>query len=63
LRDAWFDAPNLAAQQAICGEIQKQVLIDVPYVPLGQYFALEAYRKNLSGVLTGFPMFWNVKRV
>ena len=38
LRDAWFDAPDLAAQKTICAEIQKQVLIDVPYVPLGQYF-------------------------
>jgi peptide/nickel transport system substrate-binding protein len=63
LRDAWFDAPNLPAQQAICVEIQKQVLMDVPYVPLGQYFTLMAFRKNLSGVLTGLPMFWNVKRV
>jgi peptide/nickel transport system substrate-binding protein len=63
LRDSWFDATDLAAQQAICVEIQKQALIDVPYVPLGQYFQLEAYRKNLSGVLTGLPMFWNVKRV
>ncbi len=63
LRDAWLDAPDFAAQQAICVEIQKQVLIDVPYVPLGQYFVLEAYRKSLTGVLTGLPMFWNVKRV
>ena len=63
LRDAWFDAPDLAAQKAICVELQKQVLIDVPYVPLGQYFQPEAYLKNLTGVLTGMPLFWNVKRV
>jgi peptide/nickel transport system substrate-binding protein len=62
LRDAWFDAPDLATQQKICAELQLQVLQDVPYVPLGQYFVLEAYRKNLSGVLTGLPIFWNVKR-
>jgi peptide/nickel transport system substrate-binding protein len=43
--------------------MQKQVLTDVPYIPLGQYFQLEAYRKSLSGVLTGMPIFWNVKRV
>ena len=43
-------------------EIQKQVFIDVPYIPLGQYFQLEAFRKNLSGVLTGLPIFWNVER-
>ncbi len=62
LRDAWFDAPDLAAQQKICAEIQQQVFIDVPYVPLGQYFTLMAFRKDLSGVLTGLPMFWNVQR-
>ncbi|HET6238364.1 MAG TPA: ABC transporter substrate-binding protein [Acetobacteraceae bacterium] len=63
LRSAWFDAPDLAAQKQICAEIQTQVLIDVPYVPLGQYFTLQAYRKSLAGVLTGLSMFWNVKRV
>jgi peptide/nickel transport system substrate-binding protein len=62
LRDAWFDAPDVDAQKKICVELQLQVLQDVPYVPLGQYFTLEAYRKNLSGVLTGMPIFWNVKR-
>jgi peptide/nickel transport system substrate-binding protein len=63
LRDAWFDAPDLATQKKICVELQLQVLQDVPYVPLGQYFVMQAFRKNLSGVLTGFPIFWNVKRV
>ena len=63
LRDAWFDAPDLATQQKICAQLQLQVLEDVPYVPLGQYFVMEAFRKNLTGVLTGFPMFWNLKRV
>jgi peptide/nickel transport system substrate-binding protein len=62
LRDAWFDAPDLAAQKKICAEIQQQVFTDVPYIPLGQYFTLMAFRKNLSGVLVGLPMFWNVKR-
>ena len=62
LRDAWFDAPDLAAQKRICGEMQKQVFIDVPYIPLGQYFTLQAYRKSLQDVLTGLPIFWNVRR-
>jgi peptide/nickel transport system substrate-binding protein len=62
LRDAWFDAPDLAAQQKICADLQLQVLQDVPYVPLGQYFVMQAFRSNLQGVLTGFPIFWNVQR-
>jgi peptide/nickel transport system substrate-binding protein len=62
LRNAWFDAPTLADQKKICEQIQEQVWIDVPYVPLGQYYTVQAYRKNLQGVLTGFPIFWNVQR-
>jgi peptide/nickel transport system substrate-binding protein len=35
LRDAWFDAPDLAAQQKIAADIQAQAFVDVPYIPLG----------------------------
>ena len=34
LREAWFDAPDLAAQKKIGVDIQKQFFIDVPYIPL-----------------------------
>jgi peptide/nickel transport system substrate-binding protein len=63
LRDAWFEAPDLATQQKIAVEMQRQAFIDVPYIPLGQYFQPVAYRKSVGGVLTGFPVFWNLKRV
>lgn len=62
LRDAWFEATTPDEQKKIGAEIQAQVWIDVPYVPLGQYFVQSAYRKTLEGVLTGFPIFWNVRR-
>ena len=62
LRDAWFQAPDLPAQQAIAAEMQRQAFIDVPYIPLGQTISPTAYRANLSGVLDGLPLFWNVKR-
>jgi peptide/nickel transport system substrate-binding protein len=62
LRDAWFKAPDQAAQQAICREIQLQAFVDVPYIPLGQYFTPTAYRANLTGVLAGTPVFWNIRR-
>ncbi|TCR62195.1 ABC transporter substrate-binding protein [Bosea sp. BK604] len=62
LRDAWMAAPDLAAQQKIAAEIQKQVMVDVPYIPLGQYFQPVGYRRTLEGVLPSFPTFWNVKR-
>jgi peptide/nickel transport system substrate-binding protein len=63
LRDAWFTAPDVAAQQKICADIQAEAFIDVPYIPLGQYLQPTAYRTSLDGVLPGFALFWNVKRV
>ncbi|HYZ24365.1 MAG TPA: ABC transporter substrate-binding protein [Rhodopila sp.] len=64
LRTAWFDAADLAAQQAICREIQLEFFQDPPYVPLGQFFQPTAYRKELSGLLAGsFSLFWNIRKV
>jgi peptide/nickel transport system substrate-binding protein len=63
LRQNWFDAPDLAAQQAICRDIQRQALEDVTYVPIGQYYQPVAFKKTLSAsMLRAFPIFWNVKR-
>ena len=63
LLNAWFDAPDIATQKKLCEDIQKQVFVDVPYVPLGQYLQATAYRDSLTGVNNGFAMFWNVRRV
>ena len=62
LRNAWFDAPDVATQTRLCADLQRQVFTDVPYVPLGQYLQATAYRDSLVGVNNGFAMFWNVKR-
>jgi peptide/nickel transport system substrate-binding protein len=62
LRDAWFKAPDQAAQKDICRQIQLQAFLDVPYIPLGQYFAPTAHRADLTGVLAGTPVFWNIRR-
>lgn len=62
LRDAWFRAPDQAAQQAICRDIQLEAMREVPYYPLGQYMQPTAYRSNITGVLDGFATFWNVRR-
>ncbi len=61
-RNAWFAAPSLAAQQQICRDMQVQVMQDVPSIPLGQYTSQTAYRTNITGVLRGFPVFWNVRK-
>lgn len=62
LRQAWFDAPDQAAQQAVARQIQEVAFQEVPYLPLGQYFQATAYRRGLTGVLKGLPLFWNVQR-
>ena len=62
MRTAWFDAPDLDAQKKIASDLQGQLFQDVPYLPLGQYFPAWTYRRNVSGVLKGLPMFWNVKK-
>jgi peptide/nickel transport system substrate-binding protein len=62
LRDAWFRAPDLAAQKSLCSKLQLQAFDDVPYIPLGQYFIPTVYQATLTGMLKGNPVFWNIKR-
>ncbi|UFN47714.1 ABC transporter substrate-binding protein [Roseomonas sp. OT10] len=62
LRNAWFDAPDLAAQQAIGRDIQLQAFRDVPYWPLGAYTQPTAYRADLAGMMQGAPLFTGVRR-
>jgi peptide/nickel transport system substrate-binding protein len=62
LRQAWFDAADLPAQQAIARQLQEAAFQEVPYLPLGQYFQATAYRRGLTGILKGLPLFWNLQR-
>ncbi|WP_159992804.1 ABC transporter substrate-binding protein [Roseomonas sp. 18066] len=63
LRDRWFDAADLAEQQALCREIQLQAWEDVPFIQLGQFTQPVAYRRNLTGMLKGAPVFTNLRKV
>ncbi|ACA18288.1 extracellular solute-binding protein family 5 [Methylobacterium sp. 4-46] len=62
LRDAWFAAPDLAAQQAIAAKIQARALAVGAYIPCGRYVQPTAYRSELTGMLTGLPLFTNLRR-
>jgi peptide/nickel transport system substrate-binding protein len=62
LRQQWLQAPDLATQQKLCVEIQKQVWVDVPQFPVGQFFQPTAYRAGLEGMVAGFAAFWNIRR-
>jgi len=61
LRADWFAAPDLAAQQRICADIQRQFFVDVPYLPLGAYYEATATRR-LKGLRSGFVQFYDVER-
>jgi peptide/nickel transport system substrate-binding protein len=62
LRNAWFEAPDEAAQAAICRDLQLEAMKEVPFYPLGQYLQPTAFRANLTGILPGFSTFWNLRR-
>jgi peptide/nickel transport system substrate-binding protein len=62
LRNAWFEAPDLAAQQQAARALQEHAWKAVPYIPLGQFLTRTAVRKSLTGLQKGIPTFWGVKR-
>ncbi len=62
LRDAWFTAPDLQAQQAIARDMQAQAFRDVPYYPLGLLTDVAAWRSTITGILPGLALFYDVKK-
>ena len=67
LMGTWVDiqvAAGSADAQAVARRLKaaRQAFIDVPYVPLGQFYQPTAYRDDLSGMLKGLPLFWNIRR-
>ena len=62
LRDQWLGASDDAARLRIAREMQAQAFVDVPYVPLGLFYQPTAYRRDLSGMIQGPPLFWSVRR-
>jgi peptide/nickel transport system substrate-binding protein len=61
LRTAWMQA-GADAQPALARRIQAAAFEEVPYIPLGQFFQPTAYRRELTGMLQGPTVFWNVRR-
>jgi peptide/nickel transport system substrate-binding protein len=62
LREAWFDAPDLATQQSICREMQVAFWRNPSWAPLGMLFQPTAYRTNLTDIREGLPQFYGVRR-
>ncbi len=65
LREAWFDAPDLATQKQIAETIQLRAFETVPLYPLCRMLAPMALRTDIQDVVTpsAFPLFWGVRRV
>ncbi|MFC0407258.1 ABC transporter substrate-binding protein [Roseomonas elaeocarpi] len=60
LRQDWFAAADTAARAKICEDMQRQAMIDVPYIPVGEYRALRGYRRGLTGFGPGGGQFYGV---
>ncbi len=62
LRDAWFEAPDLATEQRLAREMQTVAMDELPYIPCGAYLSMTALRRNLTGRVPGLALFWNLRR-
>ena len=63
LREKWFEAPDLAAQQAVCADMQRLAFKNVPFYPTGEWTTPTAYRSNVTDVVrSSSPVFWGVKK-
>lgn len=62
-RSAWFDAPDLAGQQAAARRQQALAFEEAPTLPLGQAIPRTAYRKSLHQLQYGPAIFqWSVRK-
>ena len=64
LRDAFARAGSADEQKKIAAEIQARAFEQTTYIPLGQYFAVSFWRKEVTGILDGpaTPVFWNMDK-
>jgi peptide/nickel transport system substrate-binding protein len=62
LRDDWFDAPDLASQKAVAADMQRVMFDEVPFIPVGAYYSNTALRRDLTGRVSGFALFYNLGR-
>jgi peptide/nickel transport system substrate-binding protein len=63
LREAWFNAKDMAEQKKIGVEIHLQAFQSVPYWPLGLARLPMACRHDITGIPEGSAKFWNVRRI
>lgn len=42
--------------------MQERVFVNVPYIPLGQILQPTVFRSTVTDVLSGYAMFWNLRK-
>ena len=62
LREDWLFASDLARRRQIAEDIQRQVFIDVPYIPVGRFLPRTVHQRTVTQVLRGYSLFWNLKK-
>ena len=63
LRKAIIAAPDDAARKAAFEAFQKRMWQFIPLIPAGQFDQQNAYRSNISGVLSGYVIiYWNMEK-
>ena len=62
MRDEYLSTPDMAKRKLICTGMQEQAFEEVPYLPLGIFFQPTAWRSDVTGLLKGFPLFYNVRK-
>ncbi|MBR0650547.1 ABC transporter substrate-binding protein [Roseomonas terrae] len=62
LRDEFLSAETLPDQQRISRDIQLQAWQDVPYIPTGAWMQPFAFRRTITDMLNGFPLFHNIRK-
>ncbi|MBL6457725.1 ABC transporter substrate-binding protein [Belnapia sp. T6] len=63
LIEAWFQAPDFAAQKAGAEAIQRRYYANPPFAIMGSYVWPVAYRSNIQGALEApFTVFWNLRK-
>ena len=61
--DAWYAAPDAAAEKKAMDDINTAAFEHVIYAPTGFFLSYQAWRKNVTGVTSGpLPFFWGVAK-
>jgi peptide/nickel transport system substrate-binding protein len=63
LRDAWLKALDLEGQKQVATELQRRAYETVPYILVGQFATVMAYRKTVTGVIKApVLVLWNLEK-